>query len=135
MKYVYFFRLRDLLVTSPTAHETPVSTTHTTPKKTPSKHTPCATTPQKHQASTSHFQYPTTPMRGLTLDRQSPGYAGHVTPIKGLRHDDSEPYPMTPPKELESHLVCPSTPRKDKRKSQLMKIQRTARRKRRLLLE
>lgn len=126
---MYFFRLRDLLVTSPTAHEP--QTNMNTPKKSQIKPDTCVTTPSKSLAVGRQLQYPTTPMRGLSLDR-SPQ---QMTPLKSLRQEtSSDPYPVTPPKGFDP-LVCPPTPRKPKRKSSLMKIERTARRKRRLLLE
>lgn len=117
-------------MTSPSAHDTQTGLMHTTPKKNP-KPTPGSTTLPK--SSSRSLQYPTTPLKNMSFERPT---TNCPTPLKNPRHDPSDdPYPMTPPKGLDPHLVCPPTPKKDKRRSSLMKIQRTARRKRRLLLE
>ncbi|KAH3750866.1 hypothetical protein DPMN_185402 [Dreissena polymorpha] len=60
-----------------------------------------------------------------------------ATPFKGNGIESEtlpDPYPTTPLREVEPKLICPAAPRKDK-KSSYMKMQRTPRRRRRLLLE
>ncbi|WAR11447.1 hypothetical protein MAR_025664 [Mya arenaria] len=105
-------RLCDLLVTSPNSHENgQTSTSNSDIPMTSRLHT----TPKKN-GRPGPYQYPTTPSK---FEKETP----------------PDPYPVTPLREMEPKLVCPGAPRKDKRKASHMKIQRTARRRRRLLLE
>ncbi|XP_045178942.1 uncharacterized protein LOC123538712 [Mercenaria mercenaria] len=113
-------RLRDLLVTSPSGHD--ASVTQTTPKKGKPAHTSLMPTSPKTVRQVSHFQSPHKEMLENTRPVHYPASTQLLSPV-------------TPEKEFEPRLVCPATPRKDKRKSAAAKLQRTSKKKRRLLLE
>ncbi|XP_060575553.1 uncharacterized protein LOC132733008 [Ruditapes philippinarum] len=113
-------KLRDLLVTSPSGHDS--TPTHTTPKKSRPVNTPLTPTTPNRMRPVQHF---TSPQKQMSEN---------LRPVPFPVSSELLP-PVTPEKEFERPLVCPPTPRKDKRKLAAAKSQRISKKKRRLLLE
>ncbi|KAL4217024.1 hypothetical protein ACF0H5_023480 [Mactra antiquata] len=76
-----------------------------------------------------------------TTASSSPGRKPRVSSVLNNSFEENmRPYativsPVTPEKNFDSKLVCPPAPRKDKRKISMAKSQRSAKRRRKLLLE
>lgn len=136
-------RLRDLLVTSPTGHDTAL--TQNTPKKSKPAHQPKSPTLPSREEKIQELSTPKkqilAPWREVLGNRQIPHDTvgpQHLSPVTRPTPHPVSPQllsPVTPEKNFELNLVCPATPRKDKRKLAAAKLQRTSKKRRRLLME